>query len=412
MTVRRLAFLAFCGVSAIVASAPAADWTRFRGPNGSGAVETAPLKWNGASDILWKSEIPGSGHSSPIVVGDKVFLQSSATDGSTRMLICIDGKGKIAWTSTIPGKHPGKGKVHNKSSLASSTPTSDGERVFAIFWDGDGLIVVGYDLAGKELWKTPLGPYVSQHGAGMSPVAYGGKVFVNYDQDGAAELVALDAKSGKIAWSAKRKAFRACSSSPLVRELPGGKTEIVVSSTAGLTGYDPADGKVNWNWEWKFDGMALRTVGSPILANGTVIAISGDGSGARSTVAVTPGEKPKLLWEKNKDTPYVPGPVAKGDYVYWVTDAGVAVCAETKTGKILWSERATQKSISASLLLIGDAVFAIAEDGKAIAFQASPGGFETVAESNLGEVVFATPAAADGKLYIRGANHLFCIGKK
>jgi len=412
MTVRRLALLAFCGTFAVAASAPAGDWARFRGPNGTGAVDAAPVKWSGASDILWKAEIPGYGHSSPIVVGDKVFLETSSEDSSKRMLLCIDGKGKIAWTASVQGKHPGKGKVHTKSSLASSTPASDGERVFAIFWDGEGLIVYGYDLAGKELWKTPLGPYVSQHGPGVSPVAYDGKVFINYDQDGAAELVALDAKTGKNVWSAKRKPFRACSSSPLVRDLPGGKTEIVVSSTAGLTGYNPADGKVNWDWEWKFDGMALRTVGSPILANGTVVAVSGDGSGSRSTVAVTPGENAKMLWEKNKDTPYVPGPVTKGDYLYWVSDAGLAVCAEIKTGKILWSERATQKNISASLLLIGDTVFAVAEDGKAVAFQASPGGYEQVAESSLGEAVFATPAAADGKLYVRGAKHLFCIGKK
>jgi len=411
MTVLRLA-VAACGLAALATTTLAADWSRFRGPNGSGAVDAGPVQWAGASGIAWKAEIPGIGHSSPIVVGDKVFLQSSSEDGAKRMLVCIDGKGKIEWTRGIDAKHPGKGKVHTKSSMASSTPTSDGERVFNIFWDGAGLIAVAYDLAGKELWKTPLGPFVSQHGFGGSPVAYAGKVYVNYDQDQAAEVLALNAKSGKIDWSAKRKPFRACSSSPLVRELPGGKTEIVVSSTAGLTGYDPADGKVNWNWEWKFDGMGLRTVGSPILANGTVIAVSGDGSGARSTVAVTPGEQAKLLWEKTKDTPYVPGPVTKGDYVYWVSDGGMAVCAEIKTGKILWSERAFQKSVSASLLLIGDAVFAVAEDGKAVAFQASPGGYEQVASSNVGEAVFATPAAANGKLYVRGVKHLFCIEKK
>ncbi len=396
----------------------AADWPRFRGPNGSGVVaEPVPLKWSATENRLWTAEVPGVGHSSPIVVKGRVLVQSASADGSKRMLDCFDAAtGKPLWTKTATG-HPAH--IHAKNTLASSTPAGDGERVFAIFWDGNALALSAYDLDGKELWSASLGGFVSDHGAGLSPVVYDGKVFVNYDQSGAAEFVCYDAATGAKKWGAKRKAFRACSSSPLVRDLGNGKAEVIDSSTAGVTGYDPDTGSVNWDWEWKFDGMALRTVGSPVLATGgsVVVVPSGDGGGSRSMVALAPGPHPKLLWEKRKDTPYVPCPLVKGDHLYWLTDGGLAVCAEVRTGKIVWSERAFPNLskgtyVHSSPVLVGDDVVAIAETGKVVVFKASPAGFEVVAENTIGEPVTATPAAADGKLYVRGAHHLYCIGKK
>jgi outer membrane protein assembly factor BamB len=419
--------------------AVAADWTRFRGPNGSGVVPDpgVPLKWSATENVVWKVDVPGVGHSSPIVVKGRVILESASRDGAQRMLLCYDaGTGQLKWTKTDPGqKVP---TIHAKNSLASSTPTSDGERVFALFWDGRVVTLYAYDLDGNEKWSASLGGYVSQHGVGMSPVAYGGKVFVNYDQDdpsmaqkprpgevppgpvaeNPAEVLAFDAKTGEKLWAAKRKAYRACSSTPFVRELSGGKAELVVSSTAGLTGYDPDTGKVNWDWSWKFPVKPLRTVGSPVLAGGVVVAPSGDGDGSRDMVAVSPGPSPKLLWEKRKDTPYVPVPVARGDHLYWVTDGGLAFCAETRTGKEVWGHERAFPNLSkgtyvhSSPVLVGDNVVAVAETGQAVVFKATPDGFDEVARNDLGESVTASPAAADGKLYIRGAEHLFCIGTR
>ena len=407
----------FVGLLAVlsVAAVSAADWPRFRGPNGLGVAEDAalPTKWSGTSGLAWKTALPGSGNGSPIVARGKVFVQASSADATQRMLLCLDAKtGKIDWTATRPGS---KAHVHAKNSLASSTPASDGERVYAVFWDGREVSLSAYDFAGKPLWSKPLGGYESQHGVGMSPVAFGGKVYVNYDQDGAAEFVCFDGKSGDKLWSAPRKPFRACYSSALVREVDG-RPEVVNASTAGVTGYDPETGSVKWDWAWKFDGMALRTVGSPILVGDTLVAVSGDGGGSRSAVALKltkePGGSPTLLWENKKETPYVPGPLVKGDHLYWVTDGGVAACVELATGKVVWSERAFSKAVSASPILAGDNVVAVAEDGKAVVFNATPAGFEKVAENALGEAVFASPAAADGKLYLRGATHLFAVGKK
>lgn len=409
---RKLTFLAVMGVTALgITSARADDWSRFRGPNGTGVADPkAPIKWSNNEGLLWKTAIPGHGHSSPIIVGDRLFLESASDDSTKRMLICVNVKtGKIDWTKTVAG---GSGKTHKKNTLASSTPACDGENVYAVFWDGKAVSMHAYTVEGKELWSASLGSYESQHGAAMSPVAYKGKVYLNFDQDGAAEIVAFDGKTGAKVWAAPRKAFRACPSTPLIRDLGNGTAELVVGSTAGITGYDPETGKVNWTWNWSFPNKPLRTVGSPLLVDGTVVVVSGDGDGSRNAAAVTAGTDPKLLWQAAKETPYVPGPLAKGSHLYWITDDGFATCADQKSGKIVWRERVFAKGVTASPVMIGDAVLAIAEDGKTIAFKASPDGYEKLAEASVGEPVLASPAVAQGKLFIRGSEHLFCYGKK
>lgn len=400
----------------VSASASAADWPRFHGPNGAGVAEPdTPLDWTKAGGG-WKVAVPGKGHSSPVVAAGRVFLQSASEDGLTRSLYCFDARtGAVNWSREVPGA---VGHTHKKSSLASSTPVVDGNRVVTLFWTGTGCNLHAYDLDGKPLWDAPLGLFESDHGAGLSPMAFGGKVFVNYDQGadkdrpGKAEMMAFDAATGKPAWSKGRKGFRHCSATPVVRQLPGGGAELVVASTAGLTGYDPDTGAVNWDWTWKFTGMSLRTIAGPLIAGDVVVAFSGDGGGSRSTVAVKAGLTPTLLWEKKKAAPYVPSPVALGNHLYWVADDGQAVCADLKTGNAIWTERAFPVAVSSSLILAGDKVLAVAENGKAVVFRASPDGFDKLADMTLGEGTFATPAAADGRLFVRGFEHLYCFAAK
>ncbi len=380
------------------------EWSRFRGPNGSGVAAAVPAGF-GPEHQLWRVPLPGRGHSSPVVAGGRVFLQAASADGGKRHLLALDAAtGTTAWRVDLDGA---KAHTHAKNSLASGTAAVDGGRVFFLVWDGDAVTLRALDAAtGKEQWNARLGGYVSQHGFGISPLAAGGRVFVNFDQDGAAELLAFDAATGKKLWAAPRKAFRANSAMCLLH-----KGTLLAVSTAGLTAHDPATGKVVWDWGWPFDGQALRTVGSPVLDGDTVIAVAGDGGGSRSTVAVAAGPSPKLLWQKTKGVPYVPGPIASGDHLYYVTDNGLATCADLRTGDVVWQERAFSKAVSASPVLAGGAVIAVAEDGKLLAFKATPAGFEKLAEGSLGEPVFASPAAAGGRLYVRGATALTCFGK-
>jgi outer membrane protein assembly factor BamB len=211
----------------------------------------------------------------------------------------------------------------------------------------------------------------------------------------------------------KRKAFRACYSTPYVRDLGDGKTELVVDSTAGVAGYDPASGHQNWSWDWKFPVKPLRTIGGPFPVGDVIVLTSGDGDSSRAAAAVTAGPNPKLLWEKTRDNPYVPMPVTKDGYLYWVHDKGRVACLDPKTGKELWADDLpVAKEISASLVLIGDRIAVISEDGKVFQFRATPTKYEPLGNTALGEVVYATPAVADGKLFVRTGRHLICIGGK
>lgn len=408
--------LAAVAAAALLAcAATASDWTRFRGPNGTGTSpdKDLPVTWSESENLLWKARIPGIGHASPIIHGGKVFLQTAAEDGSWRALVCLDAaKGSVLWAQKMPGS---RAHINQKNSRASSTPATDGERVYSLFWDGEEVALYAHDFDGKQLWKRPLGGFKSQHGPATSPIVHDGRVaFVN-DQDGSSAVVCVDARTGRELWSKRRRPFRACYSVPFVTESQDGKPELVVATTAGLTGYDLADGSENWNFVWKFDGMALRTVGSPIVADGHLLVSSGDGKGDRHMIAVRAGGKgdvsaTHLAWENKKDFPYVPCMLSHGAHVYSVNDRGIAFCHVARTGKQVWSER-LGSTVTASPVLVDGKVYVPADDGTVYVFEAAPA-FKLLAKNEINEPVSATPAVADNRLFIRGKSHLFCIAKK
>lgn len=395
-----------------LALASGADWSRFRGPNGSGAVE-GTLPSIDPKKPLWKVVIPGQGAGSPIVIGSKVFVQTASKDGKTRTLLCLNAAdGKTIWTKDLPGT---SATIHVKNSFASSTPASDGETVYCAWWDGSGVSLHAYDMGGNEKWNASLGGYVSQHGPGMSPVLHDGMVFVNVDDDERAELVAFDAKTGQKKWQKPRKSYRASYSSPFILKRDNKPAELILGTTTAITSYEPATGKINWNYDipWPAGQMPLRVIGHPVYAGGLLVMSCGDGGGSRYMVAINPdGKTPAKVWELTKETPYVPCMLVKGDLLFWVTDKpGLGCCAEAKTGKVLWSERLFGKEVTSSPIMVGDDILAIGENGEVVVFKAAKE-FEPVSKANLGEAVFASPAVADGKVFIRGTSHLFCFGTK
>ena len=402
-------------------SLSAADWPRFRGPNGTG-VAAGPLPPINPTAPLWKVEIPGKGAGSPIVVGGKVYLQTAADDGSKRSLLCLGAAtGKTEWTAEVPGQ---KAPTHNLNTMASSTPASDGERIYCVWWDGKAVSVHAYDLAGKELWSQPLGSYQSQHGPGHSPAVYRGKVFVNFDQDGRAEVVALDAKTGAKVWAAPRKPGKqACYSTPSVLEQPGKPAAVVVVSSYAVDSYDPDTGKVNWHYtiNWAPGATVLRAVGGPVFADGLVIGHFGQGGGKEQyMVAVrTDGTgdvtATARAWEVRHGVPYVPCVLARGDYLFWAYDTGGKLyCAEAKSGKPVWDEQVFKKdkgAVYASPVLVGDRMLVISAAGRVAVLKADKE-FNEPTMTDLGEKVSASPAVADGRVYIRGEKHLFCFGPR
>lgn len=395
-----------------LSAAEAADWPRFRGPNGTGAVE-GPLPEINPTKALWKVKLPGKGVSSPIIVNGKIYLQSASLDGKTRMLLCLSAAdGKPVWTKELPGD---KAKTHAKNSLASGTPACDGTQIYCQWWDGSAVSLGAYDLTGKQLWQASLGSYVSQHGPGFSPMVHNGMVFVNVDDDEHAELVAFDAKTGEKKWFAERKHVRASYPTPFILERTGKAPELILGTTTALTSYDPATGKVNWEYTmvWPKGEMPLRMIGHPVYAGGLLVVYTGDGSGSRYMAAIDPEKKtPAKVWDLKKDTPYVPCVLVKGDRLFWVADKGLATCADAKTGKALWAERVFENSdVTASPVMVGDKIVMISEKGEVAVVKADKE-FEEPTKVSLGEKVYSSPAVADGKVFIRGETHLFCFGKK
>jgi outer membrane protein assembly factor BamB len=397
--------------------AVAGDWPRFRGPNGAGIAEDkdVPVKWT-AENVLWKTAIPGIGHSSPIVCKGCVFLQSASEDGDKRWLLCLDAlKGNILWRRSVAGQ---TAHTHQYNSLASSTPAADGERVYAAFWDGRAIHLGAYDFKdGKPLWEHNLGSFKSQHGFGHSPMLVDGKVILANDQDGSSHLLAFDAKSGAKAWQTERKPYRACYSTPILRAKPDGGQELIVASTAGITGYNPVDGKANWWYTWKFARAPLRTVGSPILAGNLLLATSGDGAGDRDVIAVKLGDHGdvstgNLVWQnrKNYPFPYVPCLLSHGEYLFGVHDKGIASCHLARSGEEVWSRR-LGSGFTASPILVDGKIYAVSQKGVVYVF-AAEAEFKLLAENSIGEAVSSSPAVADNRLFIRGEQHLFCIGKR
>ncbi len=397
-----------------VGGADADNWPRFRGPNGAGVSteKGIPVQWT-PDNMLWKTALPGVGHSSPIVWGDRLFMQSSSADAKQRMMLCVDANsGKLLWSKNLPGN---KSVVHKLSSYASGTPATDGERVYAAFWDGDHLGLQAYDFYGQPLWHRDLGAFKSQHGAGHSPIVWQDRVILANDQDGLATLACFDAKSGDDVWKVQRKPFRACYSTPILHEA-GGKVELLVASTAGVTSYNPADGKQNWTFDWKFTASKpLRTVASPVIADGVIVLTSGDGDGSRCAIGVKLGgagdvSTTNFLWENRKTFPYVPCSLALGEHIYAVNDAGLAACYVAKTGEEVWNHP-LRSGVTASPLLIDGKIYVFGDHGKVFVFEAKPK-FKMLAGNDLADDVSATPAVANHRLYVRGKEFLYCIGEK
>jgi outer membrane protein assembly factor BamB len=404
------------------------NWERFRGPNGRGtaADKNIPVQFDDKENVLWKLPLPGYGNSSPVIWGRHLFLQTASADGSQRLLSCIDVKeGKEIWARGIPGA---KSTIHAKNTLASATPATDGQAVFVPFWDGKEVFLVAYNMKGDLLWNKPMGHFDSQHGAGASPILYRDKVIFYNDMDkenfktkapvaNPAILYALNKKTGAVVWELPREAFRACYSAPFILETAGSPPELIVTSTTSIVSYNPDNGAENWKWHWTFKGMPLRTIGGTHYLDGMLFNCSGDGSGPRHMTAVLLGgtgknAKPRQVWENNKDFPYVPCLLSRNGHIYFVNDAGFAGCFEAKTGKRAWFERLPDAAFTASPVMIDDKIYAPSEEGDVYVFTATPTAFQPIAKNHLPEAIRASPAVADGRLYIRGQHHLFCVGKQ
>jgi outer membrane protein assembly factor BamB len=395
-------------------SATAQEWTRFRGPNGTGESEatTIPSQW-GEKDINWKIDLPGIGHSSPVLWGERIFLTSADPGTGTRIVLAVrTTDGKVLWTKEYPAA---TNRLHVQNSFASSTPTCDADHVYVAWSPPDEYHLAALDHDGHEVWSVELGKHTSRHGFGASPIVYEDLVIITNDHDGEnPSVIAVDRATGNTRWKIPRKAMspqNACYSTPFVYTAPGGEPELLINSWAhGVSSHNPKTGEVNW----EAPVFELRTVGSPVLIAGLIFGSCGEGAGNNSVVAVKPGDKDgrraEVAYQMNRSStlPYVPTIVAAGDLAFLWGDRGIVTCIDAPSGKVHWRER-VGGNYSASPIRIGDRILGLSYEGEAVVLAASPK-FAVLARNQLGDATRATPAVADGKLYIRTQSKLMSIG--
>jgi len=425
-------------------------WPGFRGPNASGVAadgQNLPDRWSVKSgeNIVWKKEIPGLAHSSPVVWGDKLFVTTAAKEGETPyfrhglygdgstaddtgsvhqwVVYCLDRRtGNLIWRDTAREGLPSSGR-HIKATHANCTPAVDGKRLL-VFFGSEGLFA--YSLDGQTLWKRDLGELDMgaynatdyKWGFASSPTLYGDLAFIQCDTLQDDFLLALDADTGETRWRVKREELPSWST-PTVALLPGGP-ELVTNAPNWIVGYDPSSGEELW----RLGGSSKITAPTPIFEDNLIVVASGRRpvkpiyvirGGARGDITLPEGEtsSERILWSARGRGPYMPTPLIYGDYLYVLANNGVFDCYELKTGKEIYRKRVQHGGggFSASPVAADGKIYLAGEDGDVFVVASGPE-YREIAVNEMDELLMATPAIVGGALYLRGRSHIFAIGKK
>ncbi len=415
------------------------NWPQWRGPDGQGisTEKNLPTEWSASKNIKWKTPIAGRSHSSPIVWGNKIFV-TTAIEGlvvpgakaakhmmgdkeflhpdsigadrkHTFKVICLNAAtGKILWKQNAFEGTPYDNR-HRKSSFAASTPATDGKYVYA-FFGSEGLYA--YDMSGKLAWKADLGKMGTVGmGTGTSPILHDNLVLMQCDEDNGETsfIVALDKKTGKEVWKTPRKVQVSWATPILVRTTK--RAELITSGTESIVAYDPATGKELW----RHKGVESNAIPSPVANNEAVFLSAG--FPAKIVMAIRLGAAGDLtgsanvVWKHSKGTAYVPSPILYGDYLYLTTDRGILTCLKAKTGELVYEGGRVPipATFTASPVAFDGKILLTSEDGDTFMVKAGPK-HEILGCNSVGEPVYASPAIADKRIFIRGEKNLYAIG--
>jgi len=409
-----------CLVALAISSIAADDWPQWRGPglNGISDEKDLPVHWSRDENVAWKLALPSFSGATPIIWGDRIFL--NVAEKEDLALWCVDRtRGAVLWKKHLSG---GNFKI-GKQNMSSPSPVTDGTNVYAMTGNG---IVKAFDFAGNELWARDIqkdyGRFGLNWGYGSSPLLYEDALYIQVlhgmKTRDPSYLLRIDKKTGKTVWRVERPT-EAVHESPDSYTTPvvlryGGKVEIVVSGGDCVTGHDPATGKEIW----RGNGFNVqkdpnyRVIASPVVSDGVIYTptrvrpLQAFRAGGHGDITET-----HRLWAF-QNGPDVPTPVTDGTYFYTVNDRGIAWCLDAKTGKEIWGpQRIHKDTYSASPVLADGKIYITDEDGVTSVFKAGPK-FELIAENNLDDYTLSSIAISGGQLFIRTAQHLYCIGKR
>jgi outer membrane protein assembly factor BamB len=399
----------------VTAHLTAAEWPQFRGPGGQGTTseKNLPLRWSDTENVAWKTELPGFGASSPIALGDRLFVTCYSGYGLDRQnpgkpedltlhVVCLTKEGKIVWDEHIQPRLPESERVRDHG-YAGPTPATDGEHLY-VFFGKSG--VLKFDLDGNQLWQADVGEKTHRWGCGTSPVLYRNLVIVNASVE-SGSLVAIDKDSGEEVWRAG--GMTASWNTPHLVEPGNGRHELVVSVKNRILAFNPATGEQLWNC----DGIQDYVCPSIVSQAGVVYVIGGRSSKAIAIRAGGRGDvtESHRLWEAKAGS-NVCSPVIHDGHLYWVSDRNkVAYCVRIEDGEVIYAERFPDQPYASAL--VGDGkLYIVTRNGGTYVLAARPE-FEQLAHNRLDDrsTFNASPIVANGKLFLRSDRFLYCIGK-
>ncbi|RCS53069.1 dehydrogenase [Bremerella cremea] len=391
------------------------DWQSWRGPTGNNIAlgPPVPTEWDEAKNVIWKIPLEGRGHSSPILVGDCLYLTSADQEKQITTVVAFDKHtGKQLWQTPVT-RGGFQTDVHAKNTHATSTVASNGKQLFAVFLQNEAVILTALDLEGKILWQINAGPYKPEQykfGYAPSPMLYEDLVLVASEYE-EGWLAAFSQQDGQQRWRIDRKGTSY--STPIVAPLAG-RDQLLLSGQAKVASFDPRTGEQLW----EVDGTNLATCGTAVWEKDMVYASGGYPASPTQTVAIKVSETPEVLWTSREQC-YEQSLLTHGGYLYLINDRGIFYCLHGQTGETMWKQR-LGSPVSSSPLLSGDNIFIADEKGNMYVLKANPEKYEFVAKNQLGDETFATPIASQGRLYARYADsssgtrqeYLICIGNQ
>ena len=407
-----------------IIACPAGDWPKFRGPTGDGhaVVESLPLMWSATENVVWKTAVPGKGWSSPVIADGRIYLTTAVAkdedqdaNGVDRELraLCLDSStGKTIWDTKVLDQDGAKApKIHKKNSHASPTPIVEDSRLYVHFGH---MGTACLDLSGKILWKQRNLSYPPTHGNGGSPILVGDHLIYNADASKKPFIVALNKKTGQVAWkkprpdtSAKKKF--SFSTPTLVRV--GGTSQIVSPASGAVFGYAPETGKEIWRVDY---GQGYSVIPKPVNYNDHVFV--GTGYDKPNVLGIRLDAKARgniteshLKWEIRRAAPHTPSMLVVDGLLYFISDGGIASCVEPDTGNEIWKKRATGPMSASPIHALGRIYF-LDETGVCTVIKAGRE-FEVLGKNDIGERTLASMAVDEGAIYLRTEEHLFRIGQ-